>query len=89
MAVTNSATRTAMVQTDINPANDTPYVTLNPVPTVDLAVTKSVDRTDVPIGDQVHVHGPDPEHRTVAGDRRHARRTLLPGDARLRRCVVR
>lgn len=49
-AVTNSATRTAMKQADINPLNDTAAATLNPVPNVDLAVTKSVDDGDVPIG---------------------------------------
>jgi len=65
-AVTNSATRTSMKQTDINPANDTASVTLNPVPTVDLAVTKSVDVQDVPVGDQVRFtirvtnNGPSP-----------------------------
>src|SRR4051794_27234988 len=65
-AVTNSATRTAMKQTDTNPANDTASATLNPVPTVDLAVTKSVDLDDVPVGDSVRFtvgvvnNGPSP-----------------------------
>jgi uncharacterized repeat protein (TIGR01451 family) len=65
-AVTNSATRIGMRQTDINPANDTASVTLNPVTTVDLAVTKSVDVTDVPVGDMVRFtirvtnNGPSP-----------------------------
>ena len=53
-AVTNSATRTAMIQTDINPANDSASVTISPVPTVDLAVTKSVDVADMPVGGTAH-----------------------------------
>jgi len=65
-AVTNSATRTGMKQTDTNPANDTASATLNPVQTVDLAVTKSVDAVDVPVGNQVRFtigvsnNGPSP-----------------------------
>ena len=74
VAVSNTATRTDMVQTDINPANDTAYVTLNPVPTVDHVVTKEVDRTDVPIGDQVQFTvriqniGPSPASGVTVSD---------------------
>lgn len=51
-AITNSATRTATDQIDINSANDNASVTLNPVvPTADLAVTKTViGNSTVPIG---------------------------------------
>lgn len=53
LAVSNTATRTGMRQTDINPSNDSASVTLNPVATVDLIVTKEVDQASVPIGDLV------------------------------------
>ena len=54
-AVANAATLSQLTQTDINGANDTATVTLNPVvPVTDLAVTKEVigDRT-VPAGQPV------------------------------------
>lgn len=50
--VANSATRTSMTQTDIDPTNDSASVTLNPVtPTTDIAVLKAVvGADDVPLG---------------------------------------
>ena len=74
-AVTNSATRTAMTQTDINPANDSASVTISPIPTVDLAVTKAVDVADVPVGGQatftirVQNLGPSPATDVTLTDR--------------------
>ncbi|WP_154794563.1 DUF7507 domain-containing protein [Occultella kanbiaonis] len=49
--VANSATRTTMTQTDINAANDSASVTLNPItPSTDIAVQKSAADADVPLG---------------------------------------
>ena len=41
--VTNTAARTAMDQTDIDPTNDRSSVTLTPIDTADIGVTKKVD----------------------------------------------
>ena len=48
---TNSATRTRTDQPDRDPTNDQAAVTVNPVtPTMDIAVTKSVDDPEIPLG---------------------------------------
>lgn len=48
---TNSATRTRTDQPDRNPNNDRASATVNPItPTMDIAVTKSVDEPQIPLG---------------------------------------
>lgn len=48
---TNTARRTRTDQPDRNAANDVASVTINPVlPSMDIAVTKGVDRDEIPIG---------------------------------------
>ncbi len=82
--VTNSATRTAMTQTDINPANDSASVTISAVPTVDLSVTKAVDVADVPVGGiatftiRVQNLGPSPATDVVLTDRIPPGLTYVP-----------
>lgn len=51
--VANGVARTSMVQTDIDPSNDSASVTLNPITeALDIAVTKSVTDEVIPLGSQ-------------------------------------
>ncbi len=85
--VTNAATLTALLQPDINPANNTASVSLNPiVPTTDVAVSMSADTPTVRVGEEAIFtlsatnNGPQPATGVTITDTLPSRLQLVSTD---------